>query len=452
MEIVFLLVGLILGFFIAWFYASSKFKQKEQISPAEFENLKTQLQNEKLSHGKTEERLKVIEKTLEQTRSELQNELNEERKQKLNVSSELSAAKKEIENLNSRLAEQLKEYEEVQKKLTNDFKVIANQLLDEKSQKFTEQNKANLDSILKPLGEKIKDFEKKVDEVYINETKDRATLKEQLKMLQELNQQMTKEASNLTNALKGQAKTQGNWGEMILEKILERSGLNRDKEYSVQESVTTEEGKRFQPDVIIKLPENKAIIIDSKVSLLAYEKFVNAEDENERGTALKEHIQSVRNHVKNLSGKNYQNLYGLKSLDFVLLFMPIESAFGAAVQNDNELFNEAFDRNIVLVSPSTLLATLRTIANIWRYEYQNKNALQIAEQGGKLYDKFVAFVEDLKDIGSRINATQTSYDKAFKKLTEGRANIISQAEKLKELGAKTSKSIDGTLLNEAEDE
>lgn len=452
MEIVFLLVGLILGFLIAWFYASSKFKQKEQISPAEFENLKTQLQNEKLSHGKTEERLKVIEKTLEQTRSELQNELNEERKQKLNVSSELSAAKKEIENLNSRLAEQLKEYEEVQKKLTNDFKVIANQLLDEKSQKFTEQNKANLDSILKPLGEKIKDFEKKVDEVYINETKDRATLKEQLKMLQELNQQMTKEASNLTNALKGQAKTQGNWGEMILEKILERSGLNRDKEYSVQESVTTEEGKRFQPDVIIKLPENKAIIIDSKVSLLAYEKFVNAEDENERGTALKEHIQSVRNHVKNLSGKNYQNLYGLKSLDFVLLFMPIESAFGAAVQNDNELFNEAFDRNIVLVSPSTLLATLRTIANIWRYEYQNKNALQIAEQGGKLYDKFVAFVEDLKDIGSRINATQTSYDKAFKKLTEGRANIISQAEKLKELGAKTSKSIDGTLLNEAEDE
>lgn len=452
MEIVFLLVGLILGFFIAWFYASSKFKQKDQISPAEFENLKTQLQNEKLSHGKTEERLKVIEKTLEQTRSELQNELNEERKQKLNVSSELSAAKKEIENLNSRLAEQLKEYEEVQKKLTNDFKVIANQLLDEKSQKFTEQNKANLDSILKPLGEKIKDFEKKVDEVYINETKDRATLKEQLKMLQELNQQMTKEASNLTNALKGQAKTQGNWGEMILEKILERSGLNRDKEYSVQESVTTEEGKRFQPDVIIKLPENKAIIIDSKVSLLAYEKFVNAEDENERGTALKEHIQSVRNHVKNLSGKNYQNLYGLKSLDFVLLFMPIESAFGAAVQNDNELFNEAFDRNIVLVSPSTLLATLRTIANIWRYEYQNKNALQIAEQGGKLYDKFVAFVEDLKDIGSRINATQTSYDKAFKKLTEGRANIISQAEKLKELGAKTSKSIDGTLLNEAEDE
>jgi len=263
---------------------------------------------------------------------------------------------------------------------------------------------------------------------------------------------MSKDATNLTNALKGQTKTQGNWGEFILETILEKSGLVKGREYTVQESLTTHEGKRFQPDIIIKLPEGKTLIIDSKVSLNAYERFVSSEDERDRAANIKEHIASIRNHIKNLSSKNYQNLYDTKSLDFVLMFLPIEPALSLAIQNDMNLFNEAFEKNIVIVSPSTLLATLRTIASIWRQEHQNKNALDIARQSGALYDKFVGLLDDLKNIGDKIKATQNSYEDAMKKLSTGRGNLIGSVEKIKSLGAKTTKALPQNLLDSVEED
>ena len=300
------------------------------------------------------------------------------------------------------------------------------------------------------IQEKISEFEKKVEETNKESIKGHASLKEQLQMLKEMNQQVTQEAKNLTTALKGQSKTQGNWGEFILESILEKSGLVKGREYVVQESLTAESGKRFQPDVIINLPENKSIIIDSKVSLVGYERFISAEDEHEKQLGLREHINSIRSHIKNLSGKNYQNLYQLESLDFVLMFMPIEPAFAYAVQSDPSLFSDAFEQNIVIVSPSTLLATLRTISSIWRQESQNKNALEIARQSGEMLDKFAAFVDDLISVGKGLVGAKDNYDKAMNKLSEGRGNLISRSEKIKKLGAKASKSLPPNILNRAD--
>jgi DNA recombination protein RmuC len=291
------------------------------------------------------------------------------------------------------------------------------------------------------LSEKIKSFEKKVDDVYLNDNKERAGLSEQIRMLHDLNQQMSKDANNLTKALKGETKTQGNWGEFILERVLEKSGLVKGQEYAVQESITDEEGKRLQPDVVIYLPESKCIIIDSKVSLVGYERYCSAEDEVIKANALKEHISSIKKHIANLSSKNYQNLYKIKSLDFVLLFMPIEPAFSLAVQNDMELFNDAFEKNIVIVSPSTLLATLRTIASIWRQENQNRNALEIARQSGALYDKFQSMVTDLLEVGRRFHSVQDNYEEVMKKLSTGKGNLITSVEKIKKLGAKATKSL-----------
>jgi DNA recombination protein RmuC len=265
-----------------------------------------------------------------------------------------------------------------------------------------------------------------------------------------MNQQITQEAKNLTTALKGQSKTQGNWGEFILESILEKSGLVKGREYVVQESITAESGKRFQPDVIINLPENKSIIIDSKVSLVGYEKFVSEDDENQKQLGLREHINSIRTHIKSLSSKNYQNLYQLESLDFVLMFMPIEPAFAIAVQSDPLIFTDAFEQNIVIVSPSTLLATLRTISSIWRQENQNKNALEIARQSGEMLDKFAAFVDDLISVGKGLVSAKDNYDKAMNKLTEGRGNLIGRSEKIKKLGAKASKTLPPSILNRAD--
>ena len=322
--------------------------------------------------------------------------------------------------------------------------------LRKKENKFSEQNKEKLNEILSPLKEKISDFEKKVEETSKESIKGHASLREQLQMLKEMNQKITQEATNLTNALKGQTKTQGNWGEFILESILEKCGLVKGREYVVQESITAESGKRFQPDVIINLPENKSIIIDSKVSLIGYEKYVSSEDENEKQLGLREHINSIRSHIKNLSGKNYQNLYQIESLDFVLMFMPIEPAFAYAVQSDPAIFNDAFEQNIVIVSPSTLLATLRTISSIWRQENQNKNALEIAKQSGALYDKFVGFVEDLKSVGDRMEQAKTSYSNAMNKLVDGSGNLVGRVEKIKRLGAKASKTLPPSILNRAD--
>jgi DNA recombination protein RmuC len=336
--------------------------------------------------------------------------------------------------------------EEIHDRLNLQFRNLANEILEEKSRKFTDQNKLQIAEILNPLKEKLTDFEKKVEQSHKESIDRNASLKEQILSLKELNQRITRDAENLTNALKGQTKSQGTWGEFILEKILEKSGLTRDREYFTQESHTTEEGRRLQPDIIVRLPEDKNIIIDSKVSLVAYERYVNEEDELKKAEFLRDHLASIRNHIKSLSEKNYQAL-GVSGLDFVLLFMPVEPAFSLAIQQDDRLFLDAYERNIVMVSPSTLIATLRTIASIWRQEYQNRNTLEIAKQGGDLYDKFVNFIRDLENLGERLNSTQKSYDEAMKKLSTGTGNLVSRAERLRKLGAKVKNRLDPRLLD-----
>lgn len=448
MEIIFLLVGLLVGGIGSWLIAKYKFKSTQGFSPSEVKELENQIDSLKIENGKLTERHQNIQETFNKTSEELKTE----RQKVIELNSSLSSIKSDYSNLQERLSDQKSEIEELQQKFTKEFENLANKIFEEKGNKFTEQNKEKLGEILNPLKEKITEFEKKVEESSKESIKGHASLKEQLSMLKELNQQVTQEAKNLTSALKGQTKTQGNWGEFILESILEKSGLVKGREYLVQESITAESGRRFQPDVIIKLPENKSIVIDSKVSLVGYEKFVSSDDENEKQLALRDHINSIRSHIKNLNSKNYQNLYQLESLDFVLMFMPIEPAFALAVQTETLLFSDAFEMNIVIVSPSTLLATLRTIASIWRQENQNKNALEIARQSGALYDKFVGFVDDLLNVGKKIDDSKGSYTEAMNKLVDGRGNLINRAEKIKQLGAKAGKTLPKSILDRADED
>ena len=370
----------------------------------------------------------------------------------LELNNKLSTSIAEYSNLQKKLDEQKADIERLQDKFRIEFKNLANEILEEKTQKFTEQNKIKLDEILKPLSEKIRDFEKKVEETYDKESKQRFSLEREIKNLTDLNQQISKEASNLTNALKGQAKTRGNWGEIILESILEKSGLTLDREFFIQQSYTNEHGKRLQPDVIVAYPGERNVVIDSKVSLIAYERYASAETKEEQDLAARDHLLSVRNHITDLSSKNYQDIYALKSLDFVMLFMPIEPAYMLAMQNDPNLWNWAYDRRILLISPTNLIAALRMIANLWRVEYQNKNAMEIARQSGELYDKFTGFLEDLQDIGTKIDATRKVYDASMNKLSTGKGNLIRRVENIKSLGAKAGKEIPKSLLDMANDE
>jgi DNA recombination protein RmuC len=448
MEIVFLITGILIGALIAWLTLKSRYQGSTGVPPEELEQLKVQINSLGNEKSRIDERNKLTEESLKQVTSEL----SSERGRNTALNSELSGLKSNYFNLQTKLSEQKAEVEKLQEKFTKEFENLANRIMEEKSSKFTAQNKENLDQILKPLNDKIKDFENKVNDVYVNDSKERAGLIQQIKTLYDLNQQMSKDATNLTNALKGQTKTQGNWGEFILESILEKSGLEKGREYIVQASMTAESGRRFQPDVLVNLPDNKTIVVDSKVSLVAYEKYCSTEDEAERTSALRDHILSIRNHIKELSAKNYQNLYQIQSLDFVLMFMPVEPAFSLAVQFDPGIFNDAFEKNIVIVSPSTLLATLRTIASIWRQENQNKNAIEIARQSGALYDKFVGFVDDLINVGNKIDSAKGSYTDAMKKLHEGSGNLVSRTEKIKKLGAKATKSLPQSLLDRTDDE
>lgn len=337
----------------------------------------------------------------------------------------------------------------LQQKFKMEFEHIANQILEEKTSKFTANNKANMDLILSPLKENIKAFEEKVDRVYKAESDERNILKGVISQLMDQSKQIQEDANNLTKALKGDNKKQGNWGEVILERVLERSGLVKDQEYRIQSSFSTATGNRVQPDVIIDLPEDKHIVVDSKVSLIAYEKYVTAETEEEREIFVKQHLLSLKNHIQDLSSKNYQALYQINSPDFVLLFIPIESSFGIAVQKDAELFSYAWERKVVIVSPSTLLATLRTISSIWKQERQNRNVLEIARLSGSMYDKFVGFVTDMESIGRNIRQSQDAYDKAIGKLSTGTGNLANTADKIKKLGAKTTKQIDRKFLDPA---
>lgn len=416
-------------------------------------NLIAQLRNKTLT-GKLEERIEQLKDQEEKLQERFQYTIDEReaiRKEKDFLNTELVKRNAQNENLERKLIEQKEELEKLQEKFTIEFENLANKILDTKSEKFTKQNKENLDLILKPLQEKISTFEKRVEDTHKESIDRHAMLRQQIIGLKELNEQMSKEATNLTKALKGDSKLQGNWGELVLERVLEKSGLEKDREYFVQASFTSEDGKRVLPDVVLHLPDNKKMIIDSKVSLVAYERYVNEEDDSAKSQYLKEHINSLKKHIEQLSAKNYQDIYKIESPDFVLLFVPIEPAFAVAVNQDNNLYNWAFEKNIVIVTPTTLLATLRTIDSMWNNEKQQQNALEIATQAGALYDSFTSLTDELIKVGKQIGTVQGTYETAMKKLT-GRGNLINRVEKLKKLGAKASKHIDPKLLKRAEED
>lgn len=382
--------------------------------------------------------------------ADLNRQLKEEREKVITLSTDHSSLKANYRNLQERIQEQKAEVADLQNRFAAEFKNLANEIFEEKSKKFTDQNKTNLDHLLKPLGEKLTEFERKVEQTNKDSLERSTALREQIISLRELNQKMTKETENLTKALKGDNKVQGNWGEIILERILEKSGLEKDREYFLQESFSTEEGRRLRPDVIIRLPDNKNLVIDAKASLVSYERYVNSEDDLQREQHLKEHLISLRAHIKGLSEKSYHKLFETGTLDYILMFVPIESAFALLVQQGGELYNDAHNKNIIIVSPATLIATLRTVASIWKHEYQDRNALEIARQGGALYDKFKAFVDDLMEVGKSLDKSKQQYAAAMNKLVEGKDNLIRKTERLKELGAKTSKDMNEKLLDRAD--
>jgi DNA recombination protein RmuC len=356
------------------------------------------------------------------------------------------------DELRTRLAEQEERIETQQERLREQFENLANEILEKKAEKFTEQNEKNLDQLLGPLQEKLEGFKETVEETYEKGLEKRSELKEQIKQLRELNETMSEQAEDLTHALEGQSKTQGDWGEMVLERILEESGLQDGREYHTQVSRTNGQGRRLRPDVVIELPEERFVVVDAKVSLTAYRRFVSADGDDEADQHLQAHLQSVRSHVDGLAGKDYGSLYGDRSPDFVLLFMPIEPAFALALRHDEALYQHAFDQGVVIVSPTTLQATIATIANIWRQERQNRNAREIAERGGRLYDKFVLFAEALEEVGERLDRAQESYHTARKRLSDGRGNLLRQVEMIRELGAETSKELPESLEEEARQE
>jgi len=372
--------------------------------------------------------------------ADIKGERNELSGQVGDLREEKSTLETQNENLRRRLEEQEGRIEEEQERLREQFENLANEILEEKTEKFTEQNEENLDQLLGPLQEKLEGFKEKVEETYEKGLKERSQLETQIEQLSDLNETMSERAEDLTDALEGQSKTQGDWGEMVLGRILEESGLKEGREYHTQVSRTNGQGKRLRPDCVIELPEERFVVIDAKVSLTAYRRFSSADGE-EKEDHLKDHLQSVQRHVEGLASKDYGSLYGERSPDFVLMFMPIEPAFALALQNDESLYQSAFDQGVVIVSPTTLQATIATIANIWRQERQTQNAREIAERGGRLYDKFVLFAEALEEVGQRIDQAQESYHTARKRLTDGRGNLLRQIEMLRELGAENSKEL-----------
>ncbi|WP_293744979.1 DNA recombination protein RmuC [uncultured Pedobacter sp.] len=424
------------------------------VSLEDFERTKSENETLKIRLAKADERISNLSSEkehitvlLKDEQRRLIDELQAERDRLADANRELESTRSFYLAEKEKLAEQKLSYEQSQQKLNKDFELIANKILEEKSTKFIEQNRTNLDIILNPLKENIKAFEDKVEKVYKAESDERNILKGVISELQIQSKLIQEDANNLTKALKGDSKKQGNWGEIILEKVLERSGLVRDQEYRIQASHASAEGSRYQPDVVIDLPDDKHLVVDAKVSLVAYERSVSADTDEEREGYVKQHLASIKNHIQELSSKNYQDLYKINSPDFVLLFVPIESSFSIAVQKDAELFNFAWDRRVVIVSPSTLLATLRTIASIWKQERQNRNVMEIARLSGSMYDKFVGFIADMENIGKHIKNGQDAYDKAINKLSEGAGNLTNTSEKIKKLGAKTSKQIDTKYLD-----
>jgi DNA recombination protein RmuC len=416
MEVLYLTGGFIAGGLIVWLALRNRGKGRQ-------EYLEEKLKG---THAESESLKRQVEAKEEEIRK---------------LGGELAISETNLKNLEEKLSGQKNEINELQEKFRLEFKNLANEILEEKSKRFTEQNKTNLDTLLKPLGEKIRDFEKKVEETYDKETAQRISLKEKVVELTKLNETLGAQAEKLTHALKGDSKAQGNWGEMILESILEKSGLVKEREYFVQQSFTLDDGSRLQPDVIVSYPGERSVIIDAKVSLTAYERYINEDDPDAAARHLKDHISSIRSHVVELGNKEYLEIYKLQTLDFIMMFLPVEPAYLLAIREDPELWNFAYEKRILIISPTNLLAALKMIASLWRQEYQNKNALEIARQSGDLLDKFYALLNDLNDLGNKLNATRKSYDDAVNKLSEGRGNLIRRAQKIQELGAKAKKKI-----------
>lgn len=428
-----ILVSAIIGAYLGMLFTKLKSKSEKSTLEERQKQLSQHINDLKLNITKTENERDVFR----------------DEREGLNI--ELAQRNTEYENLQQQSIKRDEELEERQEQLRKDFELLANKILEEKSEKFTLQNKENIQQILNPLQEKIKGFEKKVEDSQKESISMHSALKEQLLGLKDLNQQISKEATNLTRALKGDSKMQGNWGELVLERVLEKSGLEKDREYFVQQNFTRDDGSRVLPDVVLHLPDGKKMIIDSKVSLTDYERLVNAED-GDKATFLKAHVNSIRRHVDQLSDKNYQDLYDIASPDFVLMFIPIEPAFAVAVSNDNSIYNKAFEKNIVIVTPSTLLATLRTIDSMWNNEKQQRNAIEIARQAGALYDKFEGLVKDLTGVGKKIDAAKNDYSAAMNKLVDGKGNLITSVERLKKMGAKAKKSLPEAIIKRAEED
>jgi len=442
--------AIIIYFFLALIFGVIGFFIGKILGKLNFETSKTTLEKEKSS---LETQVFSVEKALQNKENEklfLENEKKEIQQEKETLLSENSQQKTNLENLQTKLLEQENEVEKLQEKFTKEFENLANKILDEKSTKFTLQNKENMETILNPLQEKIKGFEDKVEKTHKESIDYHAALRQQIVGLKELNQQMSKETLNLTKALKGDSKVQGDWGETQLEILLEKANLVKDIHFTTQGGYRDEEGKLKKPDFIINLPNNRHLIVDSKVSLTAYERYFSAENEEEKAVYLKNHVESMRKHFRDLSEKRYEKLYDINSPDYVLMFVPIEPAYLLALSNNDGLYLEALDKNIVLVSTSTLLATLSTISSMWRQENQKRNVIEIAKQAGALYDQFVNLTEDLIKVGNQLKTVQGTYDVSMKKLT-GRGNLVSKVESIRKLGATTSKILPQNLLDRAQE-
>ena len=457
MELVFSLVGLLLGIFSAGIWADNKRKKASMAYETEIISLQEKHNHANLNLATLEERIKAQtqqNETLSSENKRLDTENRQLIQERERLNSQLAETSALLESEHKNAAEKLALLQSAKEELSNQFKSLAGAILDEKTKKFTEQNEQNLGHLLNPLKTQLQDFKNTVDGAHKKDIEDRAALKQQVENLYQLNHQLSADAHSLTSALKGQTKTQGNWGEIILERVLEASGLQKGREYEVQASHTREDGSRVQPDVIIRLPGGRCLIVDAKVSLNAYEQYTQAETDVERDNALKVHVQSVRKHIEGLSNKNYESLEMASgvTLDFTVMFMSIEPAYMLAISQDNQLWGLAWKKNILLVSPSTFLFVVRTVAHLWRQEQLGKSALDIAKRGGELYDKFVAFVEDLEKVGERLGQTQKAYDGAHNKLISGKGNLIRQAENLKLLGVKPSKRFPDRLMGDSIDD
>ncbi len=447
------LVGLALGSLIAWIVAGSRTQKANESTlaavksemTAEIAQRDASLKAFQADEYKQREELAQL-RVQAATLPDLKSDLNQARTEKENLSRELAQTQALLAAERNALPEKMALLQGTREQFSDHFKALASNILEEKAKSFSEKSQTDLGQILDPLKTQLNQFRTRVDEVYVQESNGRSALTAQVKDMMEMNKRLSQEADNLTKALKGSSKTQGNWGELILERILEASGLRKGEEYTVQESYSREDGSRGQPDVVIHLPEDKHLIVDSKVSLTAYSEYMSAETDAAREVHLGRHIESLRNHIKGLSEKKYQALYGLNSLDHVILFVPIESAFILATSSDIRLWEEAWRKNVLLVCPSTFLFVVRTVNHLWRQEHQNRNVQEIAERGAALYDKFVGFVEDLKKVGERLNQTKESFDNSFNKLSTGRGNLVRQAENLRDLGVRPSKRLPTALV------